>query len=312
MEFYRRPLFTYSIILLLLAVQPLIHLYYQSNSKCFHYALTTLAYEALVNHTDIVNLNTRILCWIPTTLKRLDRALIAYETWAHRCDHPLFIIAGSPPSSPVNRSVYPFPIAFIADDSIEKYNQLSEKVLLSLTYIYKEYHEKYDWFFKGDDDTFVIVENLRYFLRRNPSNVSAYYGYVGRTPDRFYALGGAGYVLSQEALRRFGKEVLSRPNQRNLCRTDVAEDINLAACLSRVGITVLSLRDQEKLETFHSMTFESHFVGNSTRWNEGKRKLVIENGDKCCSPWSISFHSLSPDQMRMMHFLLYRLQRAPV
>ena len=79
MEFYRRPLFTYSIILLLLAVQPLIHLYYQSSSKCVRYALTTLAYEAIVNHTDIVNLNTRILCWIPTTLKRLDRALIAYE-----------------------------------------------------------------------------------------------------------------------------------------------------------------------------------------------------------------------------------------
>ncbi|UJR17322.1 hypothetical protein I4U23_004217 [Adineta vaga] len=309
MELYRRPIFTYSIILVLLTIQPLVHVWYQTSTICTHY-ITTLAPENFVNQTDIINLNTRIFCWIPTTLRRLDRALIVYETWAQRCDQSLFLIAGSPPSTPLNQIAYPFPIAFIANEKLEERDQLSEKILLALLYIYNQYCEKYDWFLKGDDDTFVIVENLRYFLRRRSSNISAYYGYVGRTPDRFYALGGAGYVLSQEALRKFGREVLNKPEQRNLCRTDVAEDINLAACLSRIGISVLNLRDQQRLETFHSMSFESHYLANTTRWSEQQGKLVYEKGDQCCSPWSISFHSLSPEHMRMMYFLLYRLQKA--
>ncbi len=231
------------------------------------------------------------------------------RTWAKRCDRSIFIISGPSPSSPLT---YPFPIAYLGDEKFEKYNKLSEKILLSLLYIYQQYGQEYDWFFKGDDDTYVIIENLRHFIRHRPSNISYYYGYIAKTPNRFYASGGAGYVLSQEALLQFGEQILIKPEKRQLCHKYEAEDINLAYCLARIGIFAMNARDNQQLETFHPMTFEQHFLGNFTKWIENNAQFNQKKGEQCCSPLTISFHSLSPTEMRMMHFLLYHIQKASI
>jgi glycoprotein-N-acetylgalactosamine 3-beta-galactosyltransferase len=141
--------------------------------------------------------------------------------------------------------------------------------------------------------------------------MSFYFGYIAKTPDRFYPSGGAGYVLSQEALLQFGKQILIKPEQRKLCNTDEAEDINLAYCLARISVFVTNARDDQQLETFHPMTFEQHFLGKFTRWIERNAQFKQKKGEECCSPLTISFHSLTPDEMRMMHFLLYHIQKAP-
>ena len=184
--------------------------------------------------------------------------------------------------------------------------------MLSLLYIYQRYGRDYDWFLKADDDTYVIVENLRHLLRRRPSNISSYYGYIAKTSDRFYPSGGAGYVLSQEALRQFGEQILIKPDQRKLCNKDEAEDINLAYCLARIGIHVTNARDNNQLERFHPMTFEQHFLGKFTRWIEKNAQFNQKKGEQCCSPLTISFHSLSSEEMRMMHFLFYHIRIAPI
>lgn len=212
----------------------------------------------------------------------------------------------------MNRSIYHFPIAYIGDEKVEKYKQLSEKVLLSLLYVYENYGQNYDWFFKGDDDTYVIVENLRHLLRRRPSNISFYYGYIAKTRDRYYPSGGAGYVLSQQALLQFGEQILSKPEKRQTCNKDEAEDINLAYCLAQIGIYVTNARDDHQLERFHPMTFEQHFLGKFTKWIEKNAQFDQKKGEDCCSPLTISFHSLSSDEMRMIHFLLYHIQKAPI
>ena len=41
-------------------------------------------------------------------------------------------------------------------------DQLYEKTKQAFTYAWKNYKDEADWFFKADDDTFLIVENLRY------------------------------------------------------------------------------------------------------------------------------------------------------
>ena len=59
----------------------------------------------------------------------------------------------------------------------DTYSKLTYKVLYSIKDIYKKYRQRYDWFLKADLDTFVHVDNLRYFLRDKDPKSPVTYGY---------------------------------------------------------------------------------------------------------------------------------------
>ena len=78
----------------------------------------------------------------------------------------------------------------------------------------------------------MILENLRYFLENFDTNKPIFFGrrFKPFTKQGYFS-GGAGYVLSKEALKRFVETGLKDPE---LCRQDAggAEDVEMGISLS--------------------------------------------------------------------------------
>lgn len=60
--------------------------------------------------------------------------------------------------------------------SIDAYSKLTDKVFLTFMYLQRKFLNKYDWFLKADDDTFIFVDHLREFLSNKNASQPVTYG----------------------------------------------------------------------------------------------------------------------------------------
>ena len=201
----------------------------------------------------------------------MDRkAIIVKHTWGKRCDILLFM------SSVKNDS---FPT--IGLKVSEGRNHLTAKTMLAFQHVYENYYDKADWFLKADDDTYVIVDNLRHFLSEQNSSEPVYFGHHFKSfTKQGYMSGGAGYCLSKEALRRFGQRSMTESN----CRKDGGyEDQQMGACMMNLGVRAGISTDDLGRSRFHCFNPESHLLGKYPRWyyiwdDHGGKKVCINRG----------------------------------
>ena len=186
------------------------------------------------------------------------------------------------------------------------------KTKAALKYIHNYHLNDADWFLKADDDTYVIVENLQSFLHgQNPAE-PVHFGrrFKADNPNGFMS-GGAGYVLSKEALVRFIRDALPH---RHLCKWGHKgmEDIELGQCLDNVGVYAGDSRDHFGGERFHPFTPEDHLIPGWIKHNHDWFYILnfyprIE-GPGCCSDSVISFHYISPNTMYVLDYFVYRVR----
>lgn len=181
-----------------------------------------------------------------------------------------------------------------------------------------------DWYLKADDDTYVIVENLRRLLARHDPDEPTYFGRRYRPfVKQGYMSGGAGYVLSRKSVQMLVEKGLSSsPLSQSPCRRDDggAEDVEMGICLENIGVKAVDSRDSSGRERFFPFVPEHHLRPNRDPnfwyWKyvfyDYNDELERRGGLNCCSETAVSFHYVSPDMMYVLEYLIYRLKKGDV
>ncbi|CAF2622327.1 unnamed protein product [Rotaria sp. Silwood2] len=304
---YRRSI---SIGLVLTSLTLITFVYVGSSTNNYYTVLQNFQFSRGKNlsHPSSV----RVLCLILTTPKYiLTRAKAVYETWAPQCDRYFFITEslGNNVTSKQSNFTEQIPIAPIKNITAG-YDHLTQKSTLAFLFAYENYFNDFDWFVKADDDTYVIVENLKTFLSEQNTSEPVTFGYNFKVHvPKGYHSGGAAYVLSRESLRRFyGAHNDSTSN----CRKDGgSEDVEIANCLRTKGVYPGKSVDKQNRELFHPLPFIDHFRGSFPDWLATYAENPPQGNYNCCSDQTISFHYVKPEEQYLMYFLLYKTRSTP-
>ncbi|KAF8567530.1 hypothetical protein P879_08681 [Paragonimus westermani] len=199
LSYSRRSLFISFLVGFSIGISTVAYIFMNHNAVRFERRLALFSLEQqqqLQRHEGLSYKNAsglpKVFCWITTMPSNIVKAIAVKRTWARRCDQYLFI-----------SSEHTSDLPSVAAVSGEGRHLLWNKTKFALTYLYKHFGGKYDYFYKADDDTYVFVDNLkRLLLERFSPETPVLIGqtHLAVVPHG-YPSGGAGYVMSRTALR---------------------------------------------------------------------------------------------------------------
>lgn len=229
----------------------------------------------------------RVYCVIMVQPKNLIYWATTVDTWSKHCDKPVFYTSE-------NAKV------FDAIDLNEKDDWARLRKALIHAY---ENAEDLRWFFVAQPTTFAIIENLKYLILTKDSNEPFYLGNAVKSGELEYVAYDSGIVLSYEALRRLMSVFKDEDKcpERGHALWKLGEDKQLAVCLKYTGVFAENGEDAHGKGLFNRQNVDNlikqGMVDNPNNVLEG-----------CCSDMAVTFNGMSPNQMQVMMFGVYRLR----
>ncbi|XP_028816276.1 C1GALT1-specific chaperone 1 [Denticeps clupeoides] len=229
----------------------------------------------------------RVYCVIMVTPKLLLHWVATNNTWSKHCDRPVYYTSET---SKVMEAV-----------DLQEPDEWA-RMRKALNHAYENAGDL-RWFFMARPTTFAIVENLKYLLIDKDPSQPFYMGHSLKSGELEYVEYESGVVLSYEALQRLVKIFKDDDMcpERGRALWKVSEEMQLAICLKYGGVFAENGEDANGKGLFNSRSVQA-MISESMTQNPGN---VLE---ACCSDLAITFSGMSPSQMQVMMFGVYRLR----
>lgn len=242
----------------------------------------------------------KILCLVITAPENFNTKTVAVnQTWGKRCSKLLFVSSKKNESFPV--------IDFPVPAGKQNVWGLAKE---AFKYVYTNYLGTADWILRADDDTYVIMENLRYLLSRYNPDDALYLGCrFKKNSSQGYMSSGSGYVLSREAVKRLVEKTIFN---KSLCThgNEGFEEVEIGRCLENANVTPVDTRDAMGRYRFFPFNVETHIIPEKipdSSWFWNTIYYPYKTGLDCCSDTAVSFNSVEPRKMILMEYFLYHL-----
>lgn len=279
----------------------------------------------------------RILCFVNTiSVHRKTRAQAVAETWGQRCEKLLFFSNVSDTITVAAGTEAQRTYEVVALDVPADHDHLWQKHKATLEYVHKYFRHDFDWIYKADDDAYVIMENLRKYLRRPeimqsytqvPMQMGHRFSLPGNTVNRImknvtlrslwhsrwdnmvYNSGGPGYIMNRLYLDKFVKSIPEWTCLSDAKSATVPDDLAISFCMMWYGVYPWDTRDYRGRERWHAYSPRNIYQSwdDPDDWYVKYHRTVggVKSQSECAAPDSVAFHYISPALMYHVERTLY-------
>lgn len=185
--------------------------------------------------------SVRVFCAIFTHYNYISSyAKSVNNTWAHRCTKTIYF-------SNKGNSTFGFPLVYLEDSDVPKL--FIKRMIVALTHVYIKHFHDAEWFVFSSDTSFVIMENLRYFLSdKNPEQPIIFGPPKEKLTFDFHS---TMTVMSKKALFFEATGDLEQCYKSRQVPTGPTFDIYLDLCMEDSGIENGVTEDEDGNELFN-------------------------------------------------------------
>ncbi|EDQ88129.1 uncharacterized protein MONBRDRAFT_26713 [Monosiga brevicollis MX1] len=237
----------------------------------------------------------RVACFVITHPGNHDtKARMINATWGQRCNELVFVT--TQPAPGLNAA-----IMHIDEPDDRKF--LRTKGKFAYMHMYEHYLDRADWFVRADDDTYIVMENLKEYVETmSPDHLVALGRRFFNMGDRNspFNAGGPGVVVSRAALKRLGDRT-----REGLEWTPPAfgqgDDLQAGQTFTAIGVEVLDTRGPDGKHRFHPLHVAIERQGRapkpgSTYWFDQFSKDT-QPMERCCVENWVGSHYTKPHEM---------------